>query len=197
MTLTELRDGAESGRFLPGSAILTTKTSIPLLSLALDPLIRKVQKDALKLSSVYRGKLSEASFIHVDVLLGPTMCGGMRFPHAGVTKLKDLDGSDFKVVVPRNASKDQLREVVDACHDDIFVNAPYSLRELVWYFLKYFRYASNLRDLAERFKSEKYDVCSSRYIRYCHTADLLCGEIPEMWYPARMAADEELFETVP
>ena len=166
----------------------------------LESLIANIQETALcDLGYTKTEAKPAAQYTHTAMLVSPLVLGELYFPHARYRTLPELDPTtEVLVRRPIGSTPTQLFNATQSCLCDVMSDEPYSIRELLWYLWKLRVSKIFMQNtFANVFPPDgKHDVCSGRVIHWYHDADLLTGEIPEAWYPARIAIDTCYFKTI-
>jgi hypothetical protein len=133
-----------------------------------------------------------ASFTHTAMVVDEVRIGEMYEPHARFRSFLELIGREICFYRPLIENSWKLDKAVDVCKADVEDAIDYPFKELLYFYIKYFRkYATN-----EKFKSLFNDpdshVCTPRCIHWLVEGTgtkMFAGEEYESFYPARLEID--------
>lgn len=189
VTPAEIAEMADTGRILPGDCVCVRNGERGLLNWA----IRRVQARAL--ADLDPGATPEqvtdaAAYTHIACCLGAAGVGELYYPRARRRAWAQLVGSTVLIRRPPGTVA-QLTQASAECYEDVLHQVPYATAELLYYYFRWGRKTTFHHKFAELFRHERYDVCSGSYVRWCARAGIeqFRAEVPEAWYPARLAAD--------
>jgi len=143
-----------------------------------------------------------ASFTHWACIDGDTGISEMTRPHARFRTWEQLVGAHIVVRRPRYESDLRAYEVRDRMAIDAETAHDYPEHELLYYGVwlrKAWGKRVGLRAKAARlFEANSKHVCSARWVYQCQRSGVAVfqGEVPEHWYPARLAYDPTRLTTI-
>lgn len=193
---TDIQLLIESGTIWPGDAILVKgrgdtlrwlirRAQSRLLADLIDDGGWNTKRAAARLIGLYAG------FTHARVVLDEFLFGEMYRPRARCDNWHSIPKGTVLLFrrSTRIHSPAHSEDISEACQDDIDAHVGYGTRELFYYWFTSlgFRKLVLGRKFCDLFREKRADVCSGRYIHWLHCADVMLDEMPEAWYPARIA----------